>query len=88
MGISKHTGEHLNICGGVQTYGGHPNKQGGTQTYGASKCMGAYGHPLSLDKACFLCVVYVQGANKHHQNIQGASKHMGDVQKHRRHPNM
>ena len=48
--------------------------------------MGAYGHPL-VWKACFVCVVYVQGAAKHHPNIwghlniwgcpsiQGASKH-------------
>ena len=39
--------------------------------------------PPESDKACFLCVVYVQGASKHHQNIQGSSKHVG-VSKHMR----
>ena len=33
------------------------------------------------DKACFLCVLYVQQASKHLPNIQGGSKHMG-VSKH------
>ena len=163
-GISRHTGGHPNICGGVQMYGDHLNVQGASKHIGHPNVLGAYGHPISLtkhvffalymysrhpniiqtyregiqtyrvykhvgdiqtyrgpskhmwgcpnvwgpsectggiqtyrghsniwgiqmywgiwtphysDKAWFLCVVYVHGASKHHQNIQGASKNVG-----------
>ena len=62
MGMSKHTGRHMR---GIQRYRGYPIIWGHPNIQGASKCMGSYEHPLSLKKACFLCVVYVKGASKH-----------------------
>ena len=38
---------------------------------GACRCMGSCGHLLCLTKYPFFCVVYVQGASKHHPNIWG-----------------
>ena len=55
MRVSKHTGRHM----GHPNIWGHPNIQRGIQMYG-----GIWTPPYS-DKACFLCVVYVQGASKH-----------------------
>ena len=40
---------------------------------GASKCMGAYGHSLSVTKHAFF-VLCMYGASKHYPNIQGVSK--------------
>ena len=95
MIMSKHMGDiqtykrHPNICGGVQRYGaiqthrGHPNIQGASKHMGASKCIGAYGHPLSLIKYAFLCCVCtggIQTSSKQTGSIQtyvGVSKHMG-----------
>ena len=70
-------------------YKGHTNIWGHTNILGVSKHMGASKHaggvqrysghtdtPPKSDKACFLCVVYVQGAYKH----MGAYKHIGGVQ--------
>ena len=53
---------------GIQAYRGHPN------IWGVSK------HTWGI-KACFLCVVYVQGASKHQSKYTGGIKHMG-VSKH------
>ena len=62
-GISKHIG--------MSKHEEHQNIQG------ASKCMGAYGHSLSVTKHAFF-VLYMYGeASKHYPNIQGVSKHMG-----------
>ena len=75
QGAAKHHPNiwgHPNI-GAVQTYRGHSNI-GSTQTYGgiqtyrgaskhmwASKCMGAYGHPLSLMLSlCCVCTGDIQ----------------------------
>ena len=44
---SKHTGRHPNIQWVLPNIWGDPSIQG------ASKCMGAYGHPLSLTKHAF-----------------------------------
>ena len=75
MGASKHTGGHPNIWWYLNIQ--EASKHGGIQTYGGSQMYGGIWTPLMSDKACFLCVVYVQGASKHHSNIWGASKHMG-----------
>ena len=58
-GASKHSG--------VSKHEGHPNIQG------ASKCMGAYGHSLSVTKHAFF-VLYMYGG------IQTLSKLTGGVQ--------
>ena len=58
MGVFKHTGGHPNIWGvskhmGHQTYGAFKHTWGASKHMGASKCMGQYGHPLSLTKHAF-----------------------------------
>ena len=55
QGVSKHKEKHM----------GHPSIQGTIQTFGASKCMGAYRHPLSLTKHAFFVLVYLQEASTH-----------------------
>ena len=76
--VSKH-GVHPNIWGhpniqGVSKHIGHSN------IHGASKCMGAYGHSLSMTKHDFfvLCM-YRQHANII-QTYRGMSKHTGGIQ--------
>ena len=59
---------HPNIIktyGGIQTYGGCPNIQWSSKHVGKSKCMGAYGHPLSLTKHAF----FVLCMYRRHSNI-------------------
>ena len=69
MAASKVQGTSKHI-GGVQTY--RASKHMGTSKHmGASKCMGGMWTPPLCDKACFLCVVYVQQTSKHHPNIWG-----------------
>ena len=98
-GLSKHWGIQtyrrcIQIYGGVQTYetSKHrecPNVQGGIQTYGGIQLYGGIWTAPQSDKACLLCVAYVQQASKHvpniwgHPNIWGcphlgASKHTGE----------
>ena len=62
MGASKHTGDHPNIWGASKHIVGILMYEG-------------IWTPTWSDKACFLCVVYVQQLSEHHQNIQGASEH-------------
>ena len=63
--------------GGIQTYSGlskhmrHPNILGVSKHMGASKHMGGIWIPPQSDKACFICVIYVQQASKHLPNIWG-----------------
>ena len=72
----------LSLCfvctGGIQTLSKHT---GGVQTYGASKCMGAYGHPLSLTKH-ELFVLYMYSR---HPNI---FQTYGGIQTYGVHPNI
>ena len=77
------------MYGGIQRYEGHPNIwvvckyrgyptiQGHTKHMGASKCIEGILTPPQSDKACFLCVVYVQWASKHLLNIQGGIQTYG-----------
>ena len=86
MGVSTHTGasKHMgapNIQGGLKIWG--------IQSYrGASKCMGEYGHSLSVTKQAFF-VLCMYGASKHYQtyrgcpNIWGHPNIQGDVQTYR-----
>ena len=87
IGVSKgmrdiQTYGHVQIFGSFQTYKG-ASKYMGHLNMGESKCMEGIWRPHQSDKACFLCVVYVQQASKHLPNIQGhpniwrACKHMG-----------
>ena len=62
-GTSKH-------MGGVQTYRG-------IYTYGGIQIYGGIWTPPQFDKACFLCVLYVQQAYGGIQTYGGASKYMG-----------
>ena len=59
--------------GGIQTYGGASKHEGHPNIQGASKCMGAYGHSLSVTKYAFFVLCMYVG----HPNIKGVSKHMG-----------
>ena len=61
-GASKDTGSHPNMRG-IQTYGAS-NIQG-SKHMGASKCMGAYGHPLSLTRHAFFMLCMYRG----HPNV-------------------
>ena len=63
IGASKHTGDHPNIWW-------HPNIWQQLNIQGASKCMGAYGHPLVWQSMLYLCCLCTGG-------IQTSSKHMG-----------
>ena len=90
---------HPNIQGYVQTYGMCPNIQGVSKHMGASKCMGTYGHSLSVTKHAFFVLCMYSG----HPNIidtyrgyphiwgcpdiQGTAKHKG-TQTNRGHPNI
>ena len=77
QGASKHTGSHPNIWRHPNIPWVHPNIQGASKHMGAYKCIGSIWTPPWCDKACFLCVVYVQQASKHHPNIQGAIQTYG-----------
>ena len=79
--MSKHMGVSTHI-GGIQTYGR-------IQTYRvASKCMGTYGHSLSVTKHAFFVLCMYGGIQTYrgcpniwgHPNIQGVSKHTGNIQ--------
>ena len=48
------------IYGGIQRYEGHPNIWGVSKHTGASKYMACIWTLPQSDKACFLCVIYVQ----------------------------
>ena len=48
---------------GIQTYGAS-NIQGTSKHMGASKCMGAFGHHLSLTKHAFFVLFMYRGASK------------------------
>ena len=48
---------------GIQTWGA-PLHTGGIQTYGASKCMGAYGHPLVWPSMFSLCCACTEGIQR------------------------
>ena len=62
-GESNDTGSHPNMrC--IQTYGAS-NIQGASKHMEASKCMGAYGHPLSLTNHAFFVLCMYRG----HPNI-------------------
>ena len=65
--LSKHTGG-VHTYGGIQTYRGPCKHKGHQNMQGYPNVWGIW-TPLKCDKACFLCVVYVQGASKHLSNI-------------------
>ena len=73
------------MYGGIQRYERHPNiwgmskHTGASKHIGASKCMGCIWTPPQSDKACFLCVVYVQLASKHLPDIHGGIQTYGSV---------
>ena len=60
---------------GVFKIMGHSNIQGSSKHMGASKCIGAYGHPLSLTKHALFVLCMYRG----HPNI---------IKTYREHPNM
>ena len=53
--------------GGIQTYGGASKHEGHPNIQGSSKCMGAYGHSLSVTKYAFFVLCMYVG----HPNIKG-----------------
>ena len=59
----------------IQTYGGCPNIQGHLNIWGI-QMYGCIWTPAQSDKACFLCVVYVQQASKISSKHMGASRHI------------
>ena len=69
--LTNHAFFVLCMYRGIQTYGGvqtYREAYGGIQTYrgpskhmGASKCMGAYGHPLSLTNHAFFVLCMYRG---------------------------
>ena len=77
------------MYGDIQRYERHPNiwwcvkHTGVSKHMGTSKCMEAYGHPLSLTKhTLFVLYMYSRHPNIFqtyigHTDIWGASKHMG-----------
>ena len=80
----------------------HPNHTGGASKYneGASKHIGGSKHtegiqmcggiwtPPQSDKACFICVVYVQQTSKHLPGTYGGIQTYRRVSKHGGHPNI
>ena len=77
MGISKHTGGHPNMWGCPNIWG-HLNIQGAFKHMGSSKCIGAYGQPLSLTTHAFFVLCIFNGVSKDHQNIQGGIQTYGE----------
>ena len=74
--VSKH-GRHTNIHGVIQTY--RASKHTGVSKYmGPSKCMGAYGHPLSLTKHV-LFVLYMYSRNPNIFQTYGGIQTYGSV---------
>ena len=67
-GLSNHM-EHQNIQGVHHNKQGTSKHIGGVQTYGGIQMYGGIWIPPQSDKACFICVVYVQQASKHLTNI-------------------
>ena len=66
---------HCQMYGGIQRYEGHPNWgcpniQWHLNIWGHPNVWGQMDTPQS-EKACFLCIVYVQQASKHLPNIWG-----------------
>ena len=68
-GIQTYRG-YPNICG-IQTYRGASKYMRGIQTYGGIQMYGDIWTPPQSDKACFICVVYVQQTSKHLPNMWG-----------------